>query len=143
MNQFTDILQTHAERCDDHDACKAPARVAVLTSLMDGVPCWNCKSGKDRTGELDVECKFLATLIDRGLPIPAPGEELASEQKQLFRSIARQGGNHELQVYNTGLAGFKTGGVASIPERLGGPAARAAHKGAADFVAVRRNEPAA
>ena len=136
FNQLSDILANKAERSDGHDAYKAAARVAVLTSLMDGVPCWNCKSGKDRTGELDVECKFLATLIDRGLDIPEPGAELTSDQKTLFRTIALEGGNHEMQEYNTGIGGFKTGGVDSIPERLGGSEARAFHKGAADFVAV-------
>lgn len=134
--QLSDILSNETERSDDHDAYKAAARVAVLTSLMDGVPCWNCKSGKDRTGELDVECKFLATLIDRGLDIPEPGAELTTDQKRLFRTIALEGGNHEMQEYNTGIGGFKTGGVDSIPERLGGSEARAFHKGAADYVDV-------
>ena len=136
LNQLADVLNARAERRDGHDAYKAAARVAVLTALLDGVPCWNCKSGKDRTGELDVECKFLATLIDRGLAIPEPGAALSREEKLLFRSIALQGGNHEMQMYNTGIAGFKTGGVESIPERLGGREARAVHKGAADFVGV-------
>jgi len=83
-----------------------------------------------------VECKFLATLIARGEQIPEPGARLTKEQKELFRSIALEGGNFEVQKMNTGLAGFKTGGVSSIPERLSGKKYRELHKGGADFVNV-------
>ena len=41
-----------------------------------------------------------------------------------------------MQKANTGFSGFKTGGVSSIPERLGGKEYRQFHKGGADFVAV-------
>lgn len=136
FRQLTDILANEDERTDGHDAYKAAARVAVLTSLLDGVPCWNCKSGKDRTGELDVECKFLATLIARGHDIPEPGAALTDEQKSLFRTIALEAGNHEMQEYNTGIAGYKTSGVDSISERLGGSAAKAFHKGGAGAVST-------
>ena len=136
FRQIRSILDKGQERTDNHDAYKAAARIAVLTSLMDGVPCWNCKSGKDRTGEMDVECKFLATLVDRGLDIPEPGAPLTGEQKALFRTIALEGGNHEMQEYNTGIAGYKTSNVDSIPERLGGAEARAFHKGGANYVDV-------
>ena len=136
MNQLVEILADETERTDSHDAYKAAARVAVITSLMDGVPCWNCKSGKDRTGELDVECKFLATLIARGLDIPEPGAELTDEQKALFRTIALEAGNHEMQEYNTGIAGYKTSGVDSISERLGGSEAKSFHKGGAGAVST-------
>ena len=112
------------------------ARYAVLTYLMGGTPCWNCKSGKDRTGQMDVECKFLAALIARGEEIPEPGAKLTKAQQGLFRAIAFEGGNFEMQKANTGFSGFKTGGVSSIPERLGGKEYRQFHKGGADFVAV-------
>jgi len=136
LKQVADILNKEQESTDGHDAYKAAYRLAVLTNLMDGVPCWNCKSGKDRTGEMDVECKFLATLIARGMDIPEPGAELTPEQKALFRTIALEGGNHEMQEYNTGIAGFKTDGVDSIPERLGGDEARTVHQGGAEFVSA-------
>jgi hypothetical protein len=136
LNQCRQVFQAKGERKDSHDAYKLAARVAVLTQLIGNVPCWNCKSGKDRTGEMDVECKFLATLIARGETIPAPGARLTEEQKGLFRSIALEGGNFEIQKMNTGLAGFKTGGVSSIPERLGGKNYREFHSGGSQFVNV-------
>ena len=37
---------------------------------------------------------------------------------------------------NTGIAGFKTGGVNSIAERLGGSMYREFHRGASDHVNV-------
>ena len=136
FNQCATILSAGGERKDGHDAYKVAARYAVLTHLMGGTPCWNCKSGKDRTGQMDVECKFLAALIARGEDIPEPGAKLTKAQQGLFRAIAFEGGNFEMQKANTGFAGFKTGGVSSIPERLGGKEYRQFHKGGADFVAV-------
>ena len=136
FNQCARIQAAGGERKDGHDAYKVAARYAVLTHLMGGTPCWNCKSGKDRTGQMDVECKFLATLIARGEPIPEPGAKLTEEQQGLFRAIALEGGNFEMQKINTGFAGFKTGGVTSIAERLGGQEYRAFHKGGSDFIGV-------
>lgn len=84
----------------------------------------------------DVECKFLATLIERHQKIPEPGAELTVEQKMLFRTIALESGNHEMQEYNTGLPGFKTDGVKSIDKRLGEGDAVNYHRGAKDYVGV-------
>ena len=135
-NQCDNIFALKRERVDSHDAYKAAARIAVLSRLIGKVPCWNCKSGKDRTSEMDVECKFLSVLIARGEQIPEPGAKLTEEQKGLFRTIALEGGNFEVQKMNTGIAGFKTGGVNSIAERLGGSKYREFHRGASDHVNV-------
>ena len=95
------------------------SRIAVLTNLLGGIPAWNCKSGKDRTGMMDVECKFLATLVALGKTIPEPGAQLTTEQKMLYRNLLMQSGNHEMQKYNTGIAGYKLENVGSITERIG------------------------
>ena len=100
FNQCRNVLVLKGERKDSHDAYKVAARLAVLSYLIGKVPCFNCKSGKDRTGEMDVECKFLSALIARGEPIPEPGAQLTEEQKGLFRAIALQGGNFEFQKLN-------------------------------------------
>ena len=134
LTQCRGVLDLKTNRVDGHDAYKIAARVAVLAQLTGQVPCWNCKSGKDRTGEMDVECKFLSVLIARGEQIPEPGAPLTEEQKSLFRAIALQGGNFELQKLNTGLAGFKSGSVSSIAERLGGKDYSEFHRGASDHV---------
>ena len=136
FNQCARTLNAGGERTDSHDAYKVAARYAVLAHLIGATPCWNCKSGKDRTGQMDVECKFLSTLIARGEPIPEPGAKLTAEQRSLFQAIALGGGNFEVQKANTGFEGFKTGGVSSIPERLGGQEYRDFHKGGSSNVGV-------
>ena len=110
------------------------SRIAVLTYLLGGVPAWNCKSGKDRTGMMDVECKFLATLAVLGKDIPEPGAQLNAEQKMLYRNLLLQSGNHEMQKYNTGIAGYKLEGVGSITERIGDIASRRMFLGASKIV---------
>ena len=136
FNQCQQVLDDRAERKDNHDAFKVAARVAVLSNLIGKVPCWNCKSGKDRTGQMDVECKFLATLIARDEPIPEPGKRLSKEHQTLLRSIALEGGNFEIQKMNTTIAGFKTGSINSVTERLGGSEYRQFHRGGSAHVNV-------
>ena len=84
---------------------------------------------------MDVECKFLAALIARGEKIPEPGAELTADQKGLFRAVALQGGNFEVQKMNVGVAGFMSGSVKSIEERLGGKGYHTFHRGGADHIA--------
>ena len=108
FRQLNEIMEGKTYKNDHNEAYKAPARIAVLTHLLGGVPAWNCKSGKDRTGVMDVECKFIATLAAMGKPIPEPGAELTAEQKALHREIFLQSGNLEMQEYNTGVAGYKS-----------------------------------
>ena len=119
LEQINEIDQQKTYSSDGHEAYKMASRIAVLTHLLGGVPAWNCKSGKDRTGMMDVECKFLATLVALGKEIPKPGAPLTSEQRLLYRNLLLQSGNHEMQKYNTGVAGYKLEGVGSITERIG------------------------
>ena len=128
-NQVAEILNHQQERSDLHDAYKAAARVAVLAYQIGDTPCWNCKSGKDRTGEMDVECKFLATQIETTGDVPDPGLLRGKDERTMFRKFALGAGNLEMQRYNTGVPGFKTGSVDSIAERLGTPAAKLIHAG--------------
>ena len=136
LAQYDQIRNVKGERKDSLDAYKAAARIAVLANLIGAVPCWNCKSGKDRTGEMDVECKFLSTLIARGEDIPAPGAPLTKDQQGLFRAIAFEGGNFEVQKANTGFEGYKTERVVSIIKRLGGKIYRMFHAGGSKYVGV-------
>ena len=54
-----------------------------------------------------------------GKDIPEPGAKLTTEQKMLYRNLLMQSGNHEMQKYNTGIAGYKLEKVGSIIERIG------------------------
>ena len=134
LRQINSIDQRKTYSSDGHEAYKMASRIAVLTNLLGGVPAWNCKSGKDRTGMMDVECKFIATLAALGKKIPEPGAQLTSEQKLLYRNLLLQSGNHEMQKYNTGLAGYKLENVSSITERIGDIASHTAFLGGSKLV---------
>ena len=134
IRQINSIDQRKTYSSDGHEAYKMASRIAVLTYLLGGVPAWNCKSGKDRTGMMDVECKFLATLAVLGTDIPEPGAQLNAEQKMLYRNLLLQSGNHEMQKYNTGIAGYKLEGVGSITERIGDIASQRMFLGASKIV---------
>ena len=134
LRQINNIDQQKTYSSDGHEAYKMASRIAVLTNLLGGVPAWNCKSGKDRTGMMDVECKFLATLVALGEEIPQPGAQLNAEQKLLYRNLLLQSGNHEMQKYNTGVAGYKLEGVESITERIGDIASQKVFLGASKIV---------
>ena len=138
MDQIETIYRDKSYQKDGNDAYKMVARINVLSYLLGGTPAWNCKSGKDRTGQLDVESKFLATLIElHGADgIPAPGADLTDEQRSLFQKLTLEGGNHEMQVHNTGLAGFKVKDLDSVVNRLGGEEYKNAHGGASGYVKV-------
>ena len=101
-----------------HDAYKLASRVALLTHKMGAVPLYNCKSGKDRTGMLDAEIKFLAARIERDGKVPEPGRIQSEEDRRLFREILLNSGNLEVQEYNVGVRGYKTERVSSIDERV-------------------------
>ncbi len=133
-DQVKEIDRTKSYKSDGHEAYKMASRIAVLSYLCGGVPAWNCKSGKDRTGLMDAECKFLATLVELGHSIPAPGAQLTHEQRLLYRNILLNSGNHEMQQYNTGIAGYKLEGVGSINERIDDTASQAVFLGGSRIV---------
>ncbi len=117
-----------------HDPYKMPARLAILAHLVQGNPLWNCKSGKDRTGELDDEIKFLVAQITLTGKVPKPDQELSLEDQRIFREFALNTGNHDFQGYNATIAGYKTEGVDAITERVGDAAGRERHRGGSPYV---------
>lgn len=117
-----------------HEPYKMVSRLAVLAYLTGHIPVWNCKSGKDRAGLMDVETKFLVTQIALSGDVPEPDRQLNREDREIFRKIALESGNLEIQRLNTGLPGFKTEGVPAIDERLGSPEIRAIYRGGSQLV---------
>ncbi|WOG26471.1 inositol phosphate phosphatase SopB [Endozoicomonas sp. 8E] len=108
-----------------HDAYKLATRVALLTHMVGAVPLSNCKSGKDRTGMLDAEIKFLAARINPETgEVPEPGPIVDPADRALFQTILQESGNLEVQEQNVGVRGYKTEWVESITERVGDPAIR-------------------
>lgn len=118
-----------------HDAYKLACRVALLTHKVGAVPISNCKSGKDRTGMLDAEIKFLAARINPETgKVPEPGPILDPADRALFQTILRESGNLEVQEQNVGVRGYKTEHVKSITERVGDPDIREEVRGLSKIV---------
>lgn len=96
-------------RMSGADPYRLPARLAMLGHIMGMMPLFNCKSGKDRTGQMDVACKTLALQMhENGGLLPPFNAPRSSMDQQIFQQVALNGGNLEMQRLNTGLAGFKT-----------------------------------
>ena len=81
---------------------------------MGETPLFNCKSGKDRTGQLDAEVKFLATAADEsGGRVPALDESM-EVWRPVRNDFVFNTGNLEMQRLNTGLPGYKLKGVPGL-----------------------------
>ena len=121
--QVKDIYRRGAHHHEGHDTYKLASRIVYLTHLIDGVPLYNCKSGKDRTGMLDAEVKLLMTQTERDGQVPQPGR-LSFRDRALLRTILRNTGNHEVQKINVAALGYKTEMIRSVTERVGDPEVR-------------------
>ncbi|MBR5997553.1 MAG: hypothetical protein IK027_00405 [Deltaproteobacteria bacterium] len=134
-DQIDQLWTSGAYRDSSKNPYLLPARIAVITNLMDGMPLFNCKSGKDRTGQMDVEIKRLVTRmsIDPQGNVPPPEYAHNEEEQRIDDQIAINSGNHEMQMYNTGLAGFKTKGVAGLDATFSSEA-KEVHRGLSSYV---------
>jgi hypothetical protein len=134
VQQVREIWNNGSYKASEGDVYKMVSRLAVLTHKIGATPLWNCKSGKDRTGHLDAEIKYLVAMIKTTGHVPPYGK-LKPEEERNFREFALHSGNHEIQRYNTGFAGYKTYNVRANEERMGeNPGARDLYKGAGGIV---------
>ena len=128
-DQIARLWRAKAHHGENNDPYALPARLALLTSKLGLTPSINCKSGKDRTGQLDAEIKYLATQIERNAGnVPEPGVDLSDSDKNVYRALILGAGNHEIQKINTGHAGYKVK-LRSITQRLGSLLAQFQHMG--------------
>lgn len=141
--QLKTIIADKAHHHDGGEPYKAAMRIGLLSHEIGIVPCWNCKSGKDRTGMLDVEMKREAAAVHLGLADGAIGM-LDKEGQRLMQTVMLNSGNQEIQKYNTGAEGNKTlknnklvnafvGGL-MLRERLGDNDIADRAKGLSDYV---------
>ena len=68
---------------------------------------------------VDAASDALATLVALGRPIPEPERDLDPDEKLLYRNILLGSGNHELQKYNAGIAGYMLENAPELPKRIG------------------------
>ena len=100
------------------DPYKMVSRLALVSHLMGETPLFNCKSGKDRTGQLDAEVKFLATVADeRDGSIPPVDRDMEA-WRSARNDFTLNTGNLEMQRLNTGLPGYKLAGVSGLKNMI-------------------------
>ncbi|MGV3652884.1 MAG: inositol phosphate phosphatase SopB [Noviherbaspirillum sp.] len=117
--QIQQMWQDKSYRKAGNEPYKMVSRLMVLGSILGIKMVFNCKSGKDRTGETDAEAKYLASRIARGIGVHEPDAELPeAEFRNRYAFVARSG-NLEMQAYNTGLAGYKLEGVKALYRQMG------------------------
>lgn len=105
--QIKTIWQNKSHHADEQEPYKAAERLAILGYEIGAVPCWNCKSGKDRTGMLDSEIKREVISYQQRQKLSEPGNPFDGSNKELLKEIIINSGNPEIQYYNTGVKGNK------------------------------------
>lgn len=132
--QIAGIWDTKSYKNQGTEPYKMVSRLALLTHLMGNEPAFNCKSGKDRTGQLDVEVKHLATQLSLTGDVPEPDHELSETEKSNRLQMALNAGNHDMQQLNTGNMGFKLQGVGALDESYGDEGGVKAFRGTSKYV---------
>lgn len=95
-----------------HSSIKNPfsiqSRIAVLQYLIGQPLHWHCKSGKDRTGVVDNEIKYLTHILHTSFELPAISlKKETAFQKAVRCLIALKAGNGLVAFENTGEFGIK------------------------------------
>jgi hypothetical protein len=117
-DQISLMQQDRSYQTLDDDPYKLATRVLLLAHLIGSIPSFNCKSGKDRTGVVDVETKALIQSINENIAlhgitsdtklVPAYGRSRSDNQKSTFGDLHLHGGGLQVSFANTGLMGNKT-----------------------------------
>ncbi|HEX4843018.1 MAG TPA: inositol phosphate phosphatase SopB [Limnobacter sp.] len=109
VEQIRAIYSDSLHQSIGNEPYKLPVRLLALANECGLTPAFNCKSGKDRTGQLNVEIRdFYADLqAHQGAPraVNAPREDLARKN---YQTLFLEGGDREIQALNTGVAGSKS-----------------------------------
>jgi phosphatidylinositol-4,5-bisphosphate 4-phosphatase len=103
----------------NNDPYKFPPRILLLAHLLGNVACFNCKSGKDRTGMVDIEIKALLQTINRNIAqrdaggegktlVPQYDARRDDQAKAAFAELHQWGGGQHVSRANTGLMGNKS-----------------------------------
>ncbi len=105
--QIEAIWKDKLHHKDGNEPYKLAQRISMLAHEIKAVPCWNCKSGKDRTGMLDAEIKREAISLHQGMKSSLPGSIPDNEGRNIFQNVLLNSGNLEIQKMNTCGAGNK------------------------------------
>lgn len=117
-SQLKQIWIDQSFKTSGNEPYKMVVRLGYVLQLMGETPLFNCKSGKDRTGQLDVELKNLASIGHITDNLPEPDARQTSETRNMRTAFALHAGNHEVQRQNVGLPGFKLGGLPALEDMI-------------------------
>lgn len=118
------IFNSKAYQSEGVDPYKLVARISALAILSGQQASINCKSGKDRTSVCDAEIKHLLSHIAMSQgedPIlPSYEKPLDGPERKNYQNFIFAKANFTIQEKNTGIAGYKCGGVPSLFEKVAG-----------------------
>ena len=118
--QIAEIHNEGKQKIAGQEPYKMPTRLAVLAEMFGVKVMFNCKSGKDRTGELDAEIKHFKLQMGLTGQVPHYERTRSASEKAQFHEVVTHSGNFEMQRLNTGYAGYKLHGVNALFEQFGG-----------------------
>ena len=117
----------------NNEPYKMVSRLALTSHLMGETSLFNCKSGKDRTGQLDAEVKYLAAVGHATGHIPEPDSNHTAESRKMRTTFTLDAGNLEIQRMNTGLPGYKLRNIPGLKAMLE-EGTQAKYEGGSDLV---------
>ena len=124
IKELSDQIEAMWEDGSYRDAGNEPyklaSRVALLSHLLGGGTAFNCKSGKDRTGQLDAEVKFLAFQIRTSNGrVPKPDRKRTNLEKIQFATfIFFDKSRGRMQEFNTAYIGSKLFGQPKLTDNF-------------------------
>ena len=108
-HQIRHIYNAKLHHHEGQDAYKLVVRIQLLLHSINAVPHFNCKSGKDRTGEADARIKEFAFEVSRaGGTVPEPESSWTMERKEQVQAFLYGAGEQEVLMNNVGDAKLKT-----------------------------------
>ncbi|MCQ8896246.1 hypothetical protein NQT62_07335 [Limnobacter humi] len=106
--QIRSITRNHRHHSVGKEPYKLPVRLLALAHECGAVPAYNCKSGKDRTGQLNVEIRdFYAHFHGTG-QFRQPDAQRSELERQNYSTLFADGGDRHIQTLNTGVPGSKS-----------------------------------
>lgn len=106
--QIKEIHWSKSHHRVGNEPYKLSTRLLALANEIGAVPAFNCKSGKDRTGQLNVEIRdFYAHLNGSNGELRAVNHRRQGLDQDNFQKLFIAGGDREIQTLNTGVPGSK------------------------------------
>ncbi len=123
--QIREIYKSDAYQAQGVDPYKLVARISALSILSGKQTSINCKSGKDRTSTCDAEIKHILSTLemhdwdDETMAPPLPyDQKLDDTARKNYQNFIFARGNFVIQEHNTGIAGYKCGGLPALFDKI-------------------------